>query len=72
MQETSTASTIASTQEAHLPRVASISETAELFGLPVYFVRRLCAENRVAFVKSGVKIFVNTDSVAQLLERGEQ
>lgn len=56
------------TTQQEIPRMLSIRETADLFNLPVHFVRSLVAEGKVFSVQAGSrKYYVNSDSVTAFL-----
>lgn len=48
----------------------TIRETAELFKLPVHFVRACAGDGRFVSVRAGRKFLVNADSVTEFLETG--
>lgn len=50
-----------------IPRMETIKKTAELFGLPVYFVRCKVASGEVVAVRAGRRILVNVDKFAEYL-----
>lgn len=50
-----------------IPRMAGIKETAELFGLPVHFVRCKVASGEVVAVRAGKRFLVNVDKFAEYL-----
>ncbi|MGN0680140.1 MAG: hypothetical protein ACI4JS_10795 [Oscillospiraceae bacterium] len=50
-----------------IPRMESIRETAELFGLPVHFVRCKVASGEVVAVRAGKRFLVNVDKFAEYL-----
>lgn len=54
-----------------VPRMESITKTAELFKLPVHFVRAAVANGDVVSVRAGRKILVNLDSLAAFLNTGK-
>lgn len=50
-----------------VPRMEGIKKTAELFGLPVHFVRSKVASGEVVAVRAGRKFLVNVDRFAEYL-----
>lgn len=50
-----------------IPRMATIGETAAMFGLSQYFVRRLVRSGQVVAVQTGCKYLVNIDRFAEFL-----
>lgn len=53
-----------------IPRMLTIRETAELFKLPVHFVRACVGDGRVVAVRAGRKFLINADSVTAFLSTG--
>ncbi len=51
----------------HIPQMATIKETAELFKLPVHFVRQKVAEGEIVAVRAGKRFLVNVDKFAEYL-----
>ena len=49
---------------------ASIKEFAATSGLSVYFVRQLIQENKIPFIRSGAKYYVNTEKALSILRGG--
>lgn len=49
------------------PRMESIKKTAEIFGLPVHFVRCKVASGDVVAVRAGKRFLVNVDKFAEYL-----
>ncbi len=50
-----------------IPRMESIKRTAELFGLPVHFVRSKVASGEIVAVRAGKRFLVNVDRFADYL-----
>lgn len=50
-----------------IPHMATIKETAKLFGLAEHFVRQLVIKGEVVAVKAGCKYLVNIDRLAEYL-----
>lgn len=49
------------------PRMLGIKQTAELFGLPVHFVRQKAAAGEIVAVKAGKRYLINVDRFAEYL-----
>lgn len=49
------------------PKMATIKETAKLFGLPEHFVRTLCKERKIVAVQAGNKWLCNVDRLTDYL-----
>ena len=50
-----------------IPHMEGIRKTAELFGLPVHFVRTKVASGEVVAVRAGRRFLVNVDKFAEYL-----
>lgn len=55
------------TEQFKPPRMETIKATAELFGLPVYFVRQKVASGEVVAVRAGRKFLVNIERFGEYL-----
>lgn len=51
----------------NIPRMETIKRTAELFGLPVHFVRTKVTSGEVIAVRAGRRFLVNIDKFAEYL-----
>ncbi len=51
----------------NIPRMENVRRTAELFGLPVHFVRSKVASGEVVAVRAGRRFLVNVDKFAEYL-----
>lgn len=51
----------------HIPRMETIRKTAELFSLPVHFVRSKVSSGEVVAVRAGKRFLVNVDKFAEYL-----
>lgn len=49
------------------PHMATIEETAKLFGLPTYLVRTKAKSGEIVAIKAGNKILINVDRFADYL-----
>ena len=54
-----------------LPRMRTISKAAEEVGVAVHFVRQLVKGQKIIFIKSGNKSYVNLDSLINYLNTGD-
>ncbi len=50
-----------------IPRMETIKRTAELFGLPVHFVRAKVASGEIVAVRAGKRFLVNVNKFAEYL-----
>ena len=55
------------TDNIRIPRMRTIKETAELFGLPVHFVREKVSNGEIVAVRAGRRFLVNIDKFAEYL-----
>lgn len=53
--------------ETKIPHMENIKKTAELFGLPVHFVRCKVSSGEVVAVRAGRRFLVNVDKFAEYL-----
>ncbi len=53
-----------------IPRMETIPKTAEIFNLPVHFVRAAVANGDVVAIRAGRKFLVNLDSLTAFLNTG--
>ena len=51
-----------------IPRMRTIKETAELFDLPVNFVRQKVSNGEIVAVRAGRRFLVNVDKLAEYLD----
>ncbi len=51
----------------HIPTMRTIAETAEIFHLPVHFVRQKVNSGEVVAVRAGKKFLVNVEKFAEFL-----
>lgn len=50
-----------------IPQMETIKKTAQLFGLPEYFVRQKAISGEIVAVKAGCKYLINVDRFAEYL-----
>lgn len=55
----------------HMPKMAGIREAAEITGLTEFALRRLVKEGKLVHVKSGNRVFINLEKLAEYLSNGE-
>ena len=55
-----------------LPRMKTIGEIAEVFGIAKHFVRQTVLNEHVPHVKAGKKYLVNVERFAEYLNTGEK
>ena len=53
------------------PRMRTINQVSELTGLSYTFIRKLCLNNKVVYIKTGKKYLVNLDKFYEYLNTGE-
>ena len=56
------------TDNIRIPRMRTIKDTAELFGLPVHFVRQKVNDGEIVAVRAGRRFLVNVDKLAEYLD----
>lgn len=55
------------TKQSTIPHMESIRKTAEIFGLPVHFVRQKVNNGEIVAVRAGKRFLVNVDKLAEYL-----
>lgn len=55
-----------------IPRMLTIRETASLTGLSYEFIRRLCLQQKIVFIRSGSKYLINFDRFLDYLNGGDK
>lgn len=54
-------------ENVHIPRMETIKATAQLFNLPVHFIRSMVNSGEIVAVKAGNRYLVNVDKLAEYL-----
>ena len=54
-----------------IPEMKTISEASKILGLTKYHVRKLVLQDKIKYVRSGVKYLVNVDSLINYLNDGD-
>lgn len=54
-------------QSFEIPTMLSIRETAERTGLSKTFIRRLCWDRKIQYIKSGSKYLVNLEKLVEYM-----
>ena len=54
-----------------IPEIKTISEASKIVGLTKYHVRKLVLQDKIKYVRSGVKYLVNVDSLINYLNNGQ-
>ncbi len=57
--------------EFKIPKMATITEAAELTGLAKHYIRQLCLQNKIKYLKAGKKFLINVDKLIEFLNTGE-
>ena len=50
-----------------IPHLENIKKTAEIFGLPEYLIRQKVNSGEIVAIRSGRRVFVNIDKLAEYL-----
>ena len=53
-----------------IPRMRTLKETAAIMGLSYNFIRTLCLQNKIVYVKAGNKFLVNVDKLIEYFNGG--
>ena len=54
-----------------VPLMLTIKETADRTGLSYHFIRQLCIENKIVYLKAGNKYLINFDRFIDFLNGDE-
>ena len=53
-----------------IPRMRTIKQTAEETGLAYNYIRNLCLQNKIVYVRAGNKYLINVDKLIDYLNTG--
>ena len=54
----------------YVPKMRTIKETAKETGLAYNYIRNLCLQNKIVYVRAGNKYLVNIDKLIEFLNTG--
>ena len=54
-----------------IPEMLTIKETAARTGLSYDFIRKLCQQRKIVFIRTGTKYLVNYSKFIEFLNRGD-
>ena len=54
----------------NVPTMLTISATAIRSGLAKHYLRKLCIENKIVYVKCGTKYIINFEKLIEYLNKG--
>lgn len=57
-------------EERKIPRMVPIKTAAAESGLSYDFIRKLCIQKKIVFIKSGAKYLINLDKLIEYLNTG--
>ena len=55
-----------------IPKMVSLAEASKESGLSYDFIRKLCLQNKIVYVRAGVKYLINWDKLVEFLNQGEK
>ena len=55
-----------------VPRLVGITEASKQTGLSYDFIRKLCLQDKIVYVRAGVKYLINLDKLLEILNPGEK
>jgi len=55
-----------------VPTMLTIRAAADKTGLSYDFIRKLCAQDKITFIKAGCKFLVNFEKLVEYLDQGEK
>ena len=53
-----------------IPQMCTIKQTAEKTGLAYNYIRNLCLQNKIVYVRAGNKYLINIDKLIEYLNTG--
>ena len=55
-----------------IPTMITIKEASIQTGLSYEYIRKLCLQKKIVFVKAGCKYLINMEKLVEFLNQGEQ
>ena len=55
-----------------IPTMLGLAEASKQTGLPYEYLRKLCLQNKIVYVRAGAKYLVNLEKLIDFLNQGEQ
>ena len=55
-----------------IPKMIGIAEASKKTGLSYDFIRKLCLQDKIVYVRAGVKYLINWDKLVEFLNQGEK
>lgn len=55
-----------------VPKMVGITEASRQTGLSYDFIRKLCLQDKIVYVRAGVKYLINLDKLLEFLNQGEK
>lgn len=55
-----------------IPTMVTIKAAAGQTGLSYEYIRKLCLQNKIVFVRTGTKYLINMEKLVEFLNQGEQ
>lgn len=54
------------------PKMVTLAVASKESGLSYDYLRKLCLQNKIVYVRAGVKYLINWDKLVEFLNQGEQ
>lgn len=54
------------------PHMATIKEASKITGLSCDYLRKLCLQDKIVYVRAGKKRLINMEKLAEFLNKGEK
>lgn len=54
-----------------MPTMFTLSQASEATGLSYDFLRKLCLQNKIVFVRAGTKYLINMERLREYLDKGD-
>lgn len=55
-----------------VPKMVSLAEASKESGLSYDYLRKLCLQNKIVYVRAGVKYLINWDKLIEFLNHGDR
>ena len=54
------------------PTMVGLAEASRRTGVSYEFLRKLCLQNKIVYIKSGIRYLINLEKLVEYLNKGDQ
>lgn len=54
------------------PTMVGLTKASQLTGVPYEFLRKLCLQNKIVHIRSGVRYLINLEKLVDYLNQGDK